>query len=586
MNQASATMSFDAELLPPMSATSSVVPTLEMVAITQHDLTELKWRGAFYKAQWEAACKREEVLKKEVEKQKGQLRDLKHLHFGKKSEAGGKKSEAKTDETEAEPIKRPRGQQLGSSGHGRTERPNLPVVPEHHELHGKVCVHCNLPYDPFPGNEESNILEIEVKAHVRRIILHRYHRKCSCSSTPNNPKIITAPPPPKLVPKSTIGISLFVQALISKFLYGLPLNRILSGFSNAGMPMSAGTLTDALQKISPLFTPIQEAFYTHQMTELWFHNDESRWKVYILIEGKTGHLWWLWVTRSPHVVYFTISSTRSASVPIEHFASLQAAKVILVCDRYGAYKKLARLDSRIVLAFCWVHVRRDFKNLDISYPHLGQWGNTWVQEIGTLYYINKQRLVYWQKELPLDQQNEQFNKEHVLLKNQLAQMNERCTQLLLTDKVARETEKALPIKKGKNKACVPVPGKLHVAQRKVLASLLNHWHGLIVFVDHPEVPMDNNGGERAIRGPVVGRKNFSGSGSFESAELTAKMYTQLQTVVQWGLNPNHWLQEYLETCAQAGGKAPADLTPFLPWEMSEERRQHLANPPPARRDST
>jgi transposase len=579
-------MSSNAELLPPMSATSSVVPTLEMVAITQHELTELKRERAFYKSQWEAACKREDVQKKKVEKLEGQLRDLKHLHFGKKSEAGSKKSEANPDESEAETIKRPRGQQHGSSGHGRTERPNLPVVREDHELHGKVCAHCNLPYVPFPGHEESDIVEIEVKAYCRRIIRHRYHRNCSCSSAPNNPKIITAPPPPKLIPKSTIGISVFVQVLINKFLYGLPLHRILTGFNNGGMPMSAGTMTDALQRISPLFTPLQEAFYKHQMTELWFNNDESRWKVYILIVGKNGHNWWLWVTRSPHVVYFTISSSRSASVPMEHFASLQAEKVILVCDRYSGYKKLARLDTRIILAFCWVHVRRDFKNLDISYPHLKHWGNTWVQEIGTLYYINKQRLVHWQEELPLDQQNEEFNKEHVLLKNQLAQMHERCTQLLLADKVARETEKTLPIKKGKKKAPVPVPGKLHEAQRKVLVSLLNHWHGLIVFVDHPEVPMDNNGGEQAIRGPVVGRKNFSGSGSLESAELTARMYTQLQTVVQWELNPNHWAQDYLEACAAAGGKAPADLSPFLPWEMSEERRQHLATPPPARLDST
>ena len=565
-----------------------MVPALEMVAITQHEYTELKRLCAFYKAQWEAGSKRNDVLKKLLEKVEGQLRDLKHLHFGKKSETGSKKTESKPDETEAEHIKRPRGQQLGSNGHGRTERPNLPIVREHHELHDSVCVHCSLPYvyDPSLGHAESNIIEIHVNAHCRRIILHRHRRSCSCPSAPNNPKIITAPPPPKLIPKSTIGISVLVHVLISKFLYGLPLNRILSGFSNAGMPMSAGTLTDALQRISHLFTPLQEAFYKHQMSELWFHNDETRWKVYILIEGKNSHLWWLWVTRSLHVVYFTISSTRGASVPIEHFAGLQAEKVILVCDRYIAYKKLARLNASIILAFCWVHVRRDFKNLDISYPNLGQWGNTWVQEIGTLYYINKQRLIHWQKELPLEQQNEQFNKEHVLLKNQLEQMNEHCTQLLLTDKVARETEKALPIKKSKKKACVPVHGLLHVSQRKVLVSLLKHWHGLIVFVDHPEVPMDNNGGEQAIRGSVVGRKNFYGSGSLESAELTAKMYTQLQTVEQWGLNPNHWLQEYLEACAAAGGTAPADLTPFLPWEMSEERRQHLAKPPPVRMDST
>jgi transposase len=345
-------------------------------------------------------------------------------------------------------------------------------------------------------------------------------------------------------------------------------------------------LTDYLQKISVLFTPLQKAFYDHQMTELWFNNDESRWKVYILIEGKVGHLWWLWVTRSLHVVYFTIASTRSASVPIEHFAELQAEKVILVCDRYGAYKKTARLNPRIVLAFCWVHVRRDFLNFDLSYPHLGLWGNTWVEEIGVLYHINKQRLAHWQKELPFDQQNELFNQVQIKLERQIGHFKERCDQLLLADEVARKTVKPHLTKKGKNKTNVPVPGELHVAQRKLLKSQQNHWHGLIVFVTHPEVPMDNNGGEQAIRGPVVGRKNFYGSGSLESAELTAKMYTQLQTVEQWGLNPHHWLREYLEVCAEAGGTAPADLTPFLPWKMSEERRQHLAKPPPVHQDST
>ena len=92
--------------------------------------------------------------------------------------------------------------------------------------------------------------------------------------------------------------------------------------------------------------------------------------------------------------------------------------------------------------------------------------------------------------------------------------------------------------------------------------------------------MDNNRGEMAIRGPVVGRKNFYGSGSIWSAEVAAKMYPQLLTVVQWGLNLEHWAQDYLTVCARNGGAAPADLTPFLPWAMSEERRQFLSKPAP------
>jgi hypothetical protein len=29
-------------------------------------------------------------------------------------------------------------------------------------------------------------------------------------------------------------------------------------------------------------------------------------------------------------------------------------------------------------------------------------------------------------------------------------------------------------------------------QHKVLQSLLDHWSGLTLFVEHPEIPMDNN----------------------------------------------------------------------------------------------
>jgi hypothetical protein len=70
-----------------------------MVAITQYELTALKREKGKFKTLWEASCKREDILKKELEKVKGQFRDLKHLHYGKKSEAGGKESEAQTDET-------------------------------------------------------------------------------------------------------------------------------------------------------------------------------------------------------------------------------------------------------------------------------------------------------------------------------------------------------------------------------------------------------------------------------------------------------------------------------------------------------
>jgi transposase len=81
-----------------------------------------------------------------------------------------------------------------------------------------------------------------------------------------------------------------------------------------------------------------------------------------------------------------------------------------------------------------------------------------------------------------------------------------------------------------------------------------------------------------LRTPVVGRKNYYGSGSIWSARLAAIMFSVLQTVVLWGLNPRHWLNAFFDACAAHGGQTPTDLRAFLPWQMMEERRHQLAQP--------
>jgi transposase len=96
-----------------------------------------------------------------------------------------------------------------------------------------------------------------------------------------------------------------------------------------------------------------------------------------------------------------------------------------------------------------------------------------------------------------------------------------------------------------------------------------HWSGLTVFVDHPEVPMDNNVAERDQRTPVVARKNFYGSGSQWSGALAATMFSLLMTMRLWGINPRTWLTAYLEACAANGSQPPADLSVFLPWAMAD-----------------
>ena len=111
-----------------------------------------------------------------------------------------------------------------------------------------------------------------------------------------------------------------------------------------------------------------------------------------------------------------------------------------------------------------------------------------------------------------------------------------------------------------------------------MQSMVVHWAGLTVFVARSEIPMDNNVAERDMRTPVVGRKNFYGSGSQWSGKLAATMYSVLQTLKLWGINSRTWLAAYLQACGDNGGEPPGDISTFLPWQMDAKRLSQMRVP--------
>ena len=80
-------------------------------------------------------------------------------------------------------------------------------------------------------------------------------------------------------------------------------------------------------------------------------------------------------------------------------------------------------------------------------------------------------------------------------------------------------------------------GLLHPAAARVIATLNNEWDGLARHQDLPQLPLDNNTAERALRNSVIGRKNFYGSGARWAADLAADVWTITATAAQNGLEP-------------------------------------------------
>jgi transposase len=490
------------------------------------------------------AVERERLLQAENQQLQARVRYLEQQLYGKKSESAKPKDSLATDTAQASQAPgatpaRPRGQQRGKPGPARRDYSHLPFEDEFHDLADadKKCPCCGLPFESFPGTQDSTILEIDVRAHRRVIHRRRYKPTCACS---DNPGIITAAGPARLIPRSIFGISVWVEVLLDKYLFYRPTYRLLADLATHDLDLSQGSLTDGLKRLTPLFAPVYQKLVEHSQKQKLWHADETRWLVFVTREGKVGYRWYLWVFHAEEAVVFVLAMGRSHEVPEEHFGPVQSG--IMVVDRYKAYPAIDKVKAGlIVLAFCWAHQRRDFLDVARAWPMLEEWGLSWVGRIRELYQLNDKRLEV------LDQPTE-FAAADQGVREQVAKM-ERQANAELADP------------------------QLHPAKRHVLESMGNHWTGLTVFVEHPEVPMDNNTAERAERGPVVGRKNYYGSGSLWSGQLAAMLFSLFQTLALWNINPRLWLTEYLQACAEAGGRAPPDVRPFLPWDMSEEKRK-------------
>lgn len=527
------------------NAIESDYANLKIAYDKQHiDLVEYKHQAHYWEAQFGRLKTREKALQSELEEAYAKLRKREHQLFGRRSEKNTKKLNTNPASTLSIEAKKKRGQQPGSKGHGRRDHSHLPQIEETHELPSdeRNCPCCGLILEELAGTEDSRVIEIiNVKAYQRVIHRKRYKRTCECE--PSTPKILSAPNCTKLLSKSTYGVSVWSYILLQKYAYHLPVNRILQQLSAIELSLAAGTIIDGLQKLIPFLSPVYDAIIGRSLSASHWHADETGWKVFEAIEGKKNNRWYMWIFYNDETVVYKICPSRSSKVLIEHFGDSHPGGTLNV-DRYSAYKAIAKA-GLFILAFCWAHVRRDFLEHAKGYPEQEAWGLDWVEKIAKLYHINNQRIEFNKK-------SKTYRKHHKALVKQIDYMREAIDAQLKDDML-------LP------------------SAKKVLKSLDNHWDGLTVFVDEPSIPMDNNIAERGLRGPIIGRNGYYGSGAVWSSVLSAMMFTISKTLQLSQLNLHTWLLAYLQECAMSGGIPPDNIDKFLPWNMTGKQKRLFAD---------
>ena len=353
---------------------------------------EFRQQVGYWKSRHADAVQRLAKLEAEAEQLRGENRKLQDRLFGRKTEKTGRdrSNQLYPDGQGNTPGRKPRGQRKDRPGPPRRDHSHLPVNEEFRDVpeDQRICPDCGLPYT-LCGSEDSEQIEIEVRAHRRRIRRRRYKRPCNCPAG-GAPRTITAPAAPKLIPKALLGISVWIEILLSKFFSHQPIERLLSQWRLLGLNVAAGTVNSGLQRLEPMFAPLYEALRNRNAQSAFAQADETRWMVFIDHEGKTGYRWWLWVFVGTDTVAFVLDPSRSHEVPEGHFPP--DAKLVLMVDRYSAYKAMSQVKcGNVLLAFCWAHVRRDFVEVGKGWTELKPWArkaspnpfSDWVRSVAS-----------------------------------------------------------------------------------------------------------------------------------------------------------------------------------------------------------
>jgi len=103
---------------------------------------------------------------------------------------------------------------------------------------------------------------------------------------------------------------------------------------------------------------------------------------------------------------------------------------------------------------------------------------------------------------------------------------------------------------------------------------LNHWKGLIRFLEDGRIELDNNTVERSIRPLTLQRKNALFAGHDLGAENWATFATLIETCKLGGINPQAYLTDVLSRIVLRSDADPID--DLLPYNWTDSRKPQSA----------
>lgn len=392
--------------------------------------------------------------------------------------------------------KRP-GRKPGHPGNRREP----PTRIDREEMHrAPVCPSCG---GPLRRCHETRVRYIEdIPEDLRpEVTAHTIHRDwCPRCKKKVEPAVSAA------LPGATLGNRVLVLSAWLHYALGTTLSQLVEVLDfHLTLKLTPGGLTQMWQRLAHVLMAWYDAIREEALASGVLHADETGWRV-------NGKRHWLWCFATDALSFFLVDRSRASPVLLRFFAG--EFDGTLVSDFWGAYNAVvcARRQK------CLVHLLRD---LEYTEQYLSP-GPYWPAFAKTL-----RRLVM----------------DAIRLRR-------------------RQADYTLPVYASR-RAClfrrldrlIAQPWEDRHAKRYV-KRLRRHHDELFTFLEHPEVPFENNQAERSIRPAVILRKTSFGNRSALGAEAQAVLMSIFFTLKKRGHNPVQTVRQALTTYLETGQLPP------------------------------
>jgi len=326
--------------------------------------------------------------------------------------------------------------------------------------------------------------------------------------------VVTAPSPPRIKSGSSYSDEMMVDVAMTKYCDLIPIERYSTIAGRSGlMDLPPQSLIELTHNVADFAEGTYAKLKDEISKDKVLHADETPHR---MLEEHGDKSWYLWGFSTPRSSYFEIHDTRSGDVASE---VLKASKCeYLVTDVFSGYAKAVKEINKVRKAkglpllknvYCNSHSRRKFKESVEKYPDESQ------------YFIDIYKKIYRLEKIAKARPPDRVLRVRRLMTKLFEDM-----KTVAMESIAGYSSKS------------------KIA--RAMKYFLKNYDELTLFIEHKDLPIDNNSQERQMRSPVVGRKTWYGTHSKRGAKTTAILFSLVESCKLNNVNPREYFRKLVQ----------------------------------------